>query len=255
MPPSAMIGTPGASGFLRALHHGGKLGNADTGDDPRRADRARPDTDLDRIGPGIDQRLRRVRRRDVAGDHLRAIRLLLDARNGLDHLDRVPVRGIDDDHVAAGIDQPFGALITVFSDGRRRGDPQTPLRILRSVRMLRRLLDILDRDQADAIALIVDDDQLFDAVLMQQALGLILSDVALHRDQIFFRHQLENRLIEPGRKPHVAVRQNADELAFTRAAVGGFARAFHDRHTRNALFGHQLQGFLQRLPRRDRNRV
>ena len=49
-----------------------------------------------------------------------------------------------------------------------------------------RLLDVLDGDQADASAGVVDDQQLLDAVLVQQPLGLVLVDALLHRDQVFW---------------------------------------------------------------------
>ena len=66
---------------------------------------------------------------------------------------------------------------------------------------------------------IIDDDQLFDAVLVQQALRLVLRDVALDRHEIVLGHQLEDRLVEPGGKADIAIGQNADELAFAGAAV------------------------------------
>ena len=47
------------------------------------------------------------------------------------------------------------------------------------VRVLLRLLDVLDRDEADAAVLVVDHQQLLDAVLVQQPLGLLLRDASL----------------------------------------------------------------------------
>ena len=48
------------------------LRHADAGDDARGADRARADADLDRVGAGLDQRLRRRAGGDVAADHVDA---------------------------------------------------------------------------------------------------------------------------------------------------------------------------------------
>ena len=62
------------------------------------------------------------------------------------------VRGIDDEQVDAGVDQPLGALETVIADAGGGGDAQPPLRILRGMRVELRLLDVLDGDQPDAIA-------------------------------------------------------------------------------------------------------
>lgn len=79
------------------------------------------------------------------------------------------VRGVDDDTVDAGADQALGALEALVADGRGGGDAQAALRILGGVGVQRRLLDVLDRQQADAAMILVDDQQL-DAVLVQQAL-------------------------------------------------------------------------------------
>ena len=151
------------------------------------------------------------------------------------------MRGIDDDHVATGVDQPFRALVPIFADRRRGGDQQPALAVFRGVRVACRLLDVLDGDEADAAVLVVDDDQLLDPVLVQQPLGLVLGDAAFHRHQVFARHQLVDRLIEAGREAHVAIGQNADEPALAGAAIGQFSSALHHRQPRHALVGHQLQ--------------
>ena len=59
-----------ADGDLGDVVDRGDLRHADAGDDPRGADRARPDPDLDRVGAGVDQRLGGLAGRDVAGDQL-----------------------------------------------------------------------------------------------------------------------------------------------------------------------------------------
>ena len=91
------------------------------------------------------------------------------------------VRRVDDDHVAAGREQPLAALKARVADGRRRGDAQPALIVLRGERVELRLLDVLHGDQPDAIVVGVDDQQLLDAVLMQQALGFVLADVVAAR--------------------------------------------------------------------------
>ena len=100
------------------------------------------------------------------------------------------MRGVDHDQVDAGIDQPLGTLKAALADRGRGGDAQAALRILAGQRMRDRLLHVLDGDQADAAILIVDDQQLFDAVLVQHPLRLVLADALAHRDEVFMRHQL-----------------------------------------------------------------
>ena len=112
--------------------------------------------------------------------------------------------------------------------------------------MLGGLLDVLDRDQADAVIGVIDHDQLFDAVLMQQLLGFVLRHAALDGDQLVLGHQLGDRLIEMGCKTHVAVGQDADQLALAgRAIVIGWP--IDHRHAGDAEIGHQFQRVFQRL--------
>src|SRR5919201_1106513 len=67
-----------------ALVDGGDLRNADAGDDASRARCPRPLADLHRVGAGVDQRLRRLRGGDVAGDDV-DLPLRLDPRNHVRH--------------------------------------------------------------------------------------------------------------------------------------------------------------------------
>ena len=72
----------------------------------------------------------------------------LDPAHHLEHAGRVPVRRVDDEHVDARVDQRLRALERVGADADRRADAQPPLLVLRRVRVLDLLLDVLDGDQA-----------------------------------------------------------------------------------------------------------
>ena len=82
------------------------------------------------------------------------------------------VRGVDDDDVGLRIQQGLGAGETRFADPGRGGGPEPAFLVLAGVRELLRLFHVLHGDQADAAELAVDDDQLFDPVLVQKPLGL-----------------------------------------------------------------------------------
>ena len=126
--------------------------------------------------PASISALRAVARRDVAGDDLDGVRGALDAPDGVQHLLGMAVRRVDDDDVDAGIDQQLGAREARLPHGRRRGDAQPPLLVLAGIGMERRLLDVLDGHQPDAAILVVDDDELLDAVMVEKALRLVLRD-------------------------------------------------------------------------------
>ena len=60
---------------------------------------------------------------------------------------------------------------------------------------------------------VVDHEQLLDAVLMQKPLGFLLADAFAHGDEPLLGHQLGDLLARIGGEAHVAIGENADELA------------------------------------------
>jgi hypothetical protein len=102
--------------------------------------------------------------------------------------------------------------------------------------VLRRLLDVLDRDQADAMLVLVHHDELFDPALMQQASRLLLGDALANGDHLA-GHEFVDCLERVVGEAHVAIGQDADQS-------GRFAvRAALDH--RNARYGaapHQCEG-------------
>ena len=59
-----------AADRLVDLGDGRNLRHADTGNDPRRADRAGTDTDLDAVGASVDEHFRGFAGDDIAGNEL-----------------------------------------------------------------------------------------------------------------------------------------------------------------------------------------
>ena len=83
------------------------------------------------------------------------------------------MRGVDDQHVEPGVKQRLGALDAVGAGAGGGGDAQPAVLVLAGVRKALRLFDVLDGDQPDAAIGFVDDQQLFDAMLVEQPLGLV----------------------------------------------------------------------------------
>ena len=81
--------------------------------------------------------------------------------------------GIDDEHVDTGRDERLRPLDRVLGHADRRAAAQAAERVLARVRVLDALLDVLDRDQPLQPEVLVDDQQLFDLVLMQERSRLI----------------------------------------------------------------------------------
>ena len=82
------------------------------------------------------------------------------------------MRRVEHEHVDAGVDERLGALDRVRADADRGADPQPALRVLRRVRVLEPLRDVLDGDQALEAPVGVDDRQLLDLVAVEDLLGL-----------------------------------------------------------------------------------
>src|SRR5262249_2797491 len=128
---------------FRAVHDRGELRHADAGDDARGADRRGPDAAAHRRDARLDQRFGAVGRRHVAAHDLDlregAAELLDRAQHGLG----VAVRAVDEQEIAAGVDQSLRALLAVRRHADRGADAEPPALVLVRVREALRLLDVL----------------------------------------------------------------------------------------------------------------
>src|SRR5436190_61682 len=80
----------------------------------------------------------------------------------LDHSRGMPVRRVDDQDVHARVDESLGALERIGTDSHRGAHAQPSPLVLRRVRVLDLLLDVLHGDEALEPAVAVDDGQLLD---------------------------------------------------------------------------------------------
>ena len=202
------------------------------------------------FGAGLDQSFRPFRGGDIAGHDLHRIRHALDPRHRLEHAPGMAVGGVDDQKIDASVDQALASHVTGFAHRSRSGHAQSPLLVFAGMRMRHGLFDVLHRDQADATIRAVNDQKLLDTVLMQEPLGLVLLDPFAHCDQPLLGHQLGDLLPLVGGEPHVAVGQNADQLAGP-----SIAGALHHRNPGDVMLLHQCQGIGEGCFRIDRYRV
>ena len=143
------------------------------------------------------------------------------------------MRRIDDDAIDARVDQHFRPREPLVADGGGGGDAQASCRVLAGRGMQRRLFNILDRDQADAAVIRVHHQQLFNAVLVQQAARLVLVHAFAHGDK-GLGHQFRHRLRRIVGEADIAIGQYADQLAGTI-----FNAARHHRNAGNRMPAHQ----------------
>ena len=218
----------------RALGHRGDHGHPDAGDDAGRADRSRPDADLDRVHARFGQRPRAARGRDVAGDEVHGRERPAQPGGGLDDVPRMSVGAVEHEHVHVGRDERLGPFERVLGDADGRADPQAAERVLARVGVLGGLLDVLDRDQAAQVELPVHHQELLDAVPVEDVLRLRQGRSDRHRDQVLARHHLGDGALDVAVEPQVAVGENPDQAPLVAAVLG-------DRHARDAVLLHQLE--------------
>src|SRR6202022_159985 len=104
------------------------------------------------------------------------------------------VRGVDDQDVETGGEQRFGTLDALAAGTRRRSHAETAMLVLAGRRIALRLLYVLDGYQTDTPIEFIDDEQLFDAMLVQQAFCIFARDILAHCDKPVPGHQLGDRL-------------------------------------------------------------
>jgi hypothetical protein len=136
-------------------------------------------------------------------------------------------------------------LFGIAANADRRADSQAFAIVLACARIVARLLDILDRDQATQAERVVDDQHLLDAMLVQQREHFVLGRTFLDRDQAFLaRHDVAHRIVRLLLEAQIPVRHDADELF-----------AVDDRHAGDIVAARDLHDLADRGVRTDRDRV
>ena len=123
------------------------------------------------------------------------------------------VSRVHDEHVHLRVDERGRALQRVRADADRRADAQSTLLVLRRIRVLDPLRDVLDRDEPREASFVIDDRQLLDLVAVEDRLGLLERRADRSGDEIPARHQRGDGLRGVRLEAEVAVREDADEDA------------------------------------------
>ena len=153
------------------------------------------------------------------------------------------VRRVDDEHVHLGVDERGCALQCVGPDADRRAHSETALRVLRRVRVLDPLRDVLDRDEPREAPVVVDHRQLLDLVAMQDRLGLLERRPDRRRHEVPRRHQRGDGLRGVGLEAEIAIREDPDEDVLV----------VDDRHAGDPVALHQLERVGDEVARPERH--
>ena len=198
--------------------------------------------DLHRVRSRVGERERAVAGRDVPCDELDVV-LGPQLANDVENTVRVPVCRVHDEHVDLSVDERGCALHRVGPDSDRRPHTQPTLLVLRRVRVLDPLRDVLDRDEPREAPFVIDDRQLLDLVAVEDRLGLLERRADGGSDEVPARHQRGDGLRGVGLEAEVAVREDADEDALV----------VDDRHAGDPVALHELEGVGDEIARPKRH--
>ncbi len=92
--------------------------------------------------------------------------------------------GIDHHHVDPRLAQRLEAVHAIGAGANGGANPQSAPFVFTGVGVGDRLLHIFHGDESGQLACLVDHDQFFDAVLMQQPLGLLQWSALIDGDEV-----------------------------------------------------------------------
>jgi len=143
------------------------LGDSNAGDDARRADGSRSDTDFDGVGAGLSQHFGSCACGDVAYDDVHILETGFGFAQFFDNVFRVAVGGVDDDGVDASLDEGFHAVECVVRHADACGHAEAAFGVLAGHGLVFGFRNIFIGDQADKSSFAVDDRELLNLVFLQ----------------------------------------------------------------------------------------
>ena len=90
--------------------------------------------------------------------------------------------------ISAGFKDCLGARLTVRSHPYGSADAKPAKRVFACLRILDRLFNVFYRDEALEVVIIINHQQFFYAIFMQQLFGIFQADACWRRDQPVFGH-------------------------------------------------------------------
>ena len=137
---------------------------------------------------------------------------------------------VEHEHVNARIDKRAGTVEHVIRDADGGSAEQTAGCVLCGVRVLEHLFNVLYRDKAAQLVVLVDYGKLLYTVLLEDGLGFVKRRADKAGDKPGLGHDLVDAAAHIGLKLHIAVRDDADELAvFVNDGHAGDAELCHER--------------------------
>ena len=224
--------TGGPASFDDSRH----LRYADAGDDAGRADGTGADTDLDAVGTSLENGFGSFIGSYVAGNELALGEGSFHFLDGAQHVCRMPVRGVEDEDISSALQKLLGTIDGVAGHTDGGGNAQTAAIVLAGIGIFLHFVDVLHGDKAAQMFVLVDNQQLFDTVLVQMTLGFLKRNAHGHRDEILAGHDVAHA-------DGISILNKADIPVGDNALQG---TVVHNRKTGNPEIMHQGKGFTDR---------
>ena len=154
------------------------------------------------------------------------------------------VSRIDAEHINPRLYQGSRAVEHIRADADGRSGQQPTARIFGRSRVIALLLNVFDGDEPLETPIVIDQGKLFDAMLLQNALGFFEGRPQRGNNQVVRGHVLADRLAIIVGKTNVSVGQDTDELG-----------ALDDGHAGYVVMGHNPLGLCQSRGRGQCDRV
>ncbi len=148
---------------------------------------------------------------------------------------------VDHDDVDTRCDERCRSFFAIGPWSDRRADAETPVFVLQRIRVPIRLQKVLDRNEPDELLVAVDDEELLDAMLMQELLRALVRNARRHGDELF-RHQPRDGLVLVLRETRIARGEDADRMI-----------ALDDGHAADVVLAHHAERLAEGLIRSHRD--
>src|SRR5215471_818650 len=151
--------------------------------------------------------------------------------NGLDGFDdalSVAMRGVDGEDVGLGFGHFDGTLQEIASRTDGGAHSEAALVVLRGPRIFEFFLDVFNGDETLEVEVLIDDEEFFDAMFLQDFFRTLEGGADRDGDEIVFGHHLADQLAEIFFKAQVAVGEDASETCTAGNGQAGDAVLIHD---------------------------
>src|ERR1700730_4645541 len=221
-------GNAGAFGGARGFCDGGDLRHTGTSDYARCADRAGTHANFQSINAERDEILGTFVGGHVAGDELDIGQAMANGFDSVHHALRMAMGGVNGEDIGFVFRHFDGALEKVASGSDGGTDAEAALLVFCGARVFELFLDVFYGDEAFEVEVLIDNKKFFNAMLLEEAFGLIKHRPDGNSDEMIFGHHGADELIVIFLKAQVAVGENAGKPGAARYRQAGDLVLVHD---------------------------